>query len=90
MNKDPLKNEEKLEKAKEMVDEYYKKAMRAVEYYVLLCFILITFIPLLNFSWVQGFIRFIYLTGFPLLIILFVVSMFKDSLINFIAGIVSK
>ncbi len=90
MNKNDQQKEPQNDETKTMVEEYYKKVMRIVEYYVLLCFILITFIPLLNFSWVQGFIRFVYMTGFPLLILLFIVSLFKEPLLNFIGSIIKK
>jgi peptidoglycan/LPS O-acetylase OafA/YrhL len=76
---------EKLEKAEELksateltVEFYYKRIMRILEYYVLLCFILITFAPLLHFSWIPGFVKLVYFTGFPLLLIIFVISLFKD------------
>lgn len=64
--------------------------MRIAEYYVLACFVLITFIPLLNYSWVQGFTKFIYMTGFPLLLLLFLVSLVKDPLLNLISKFVNK
>ncbi len=84
------KSEKKTEEKREMVEEYYKKVMRIIEYYVLLCFILITFVPLLEFSWVQGFTSFIYMTGFPLLIMLFLISLVKDPLLNFITKLIKK
>jgi hypothetical protein len=74
----------------QMVELYYKKIMRILEYYVLCCFILITFVPLLNFSWVQAFTKFIYLTGFPLLIIIFIISLFKEAFQNLIVKIIEK
>ncbi len=80
----------KKEETRKMVETYYKKIMRIVEYYVLLSFILITFVPLLNFSWVQSFIYFIFFTGFPLLILLFVVSMVKEPVLSFFTKILEK
>lgn len=65
---------------KALVEKYYRKIMRFLEYYVLLCFILVTFVPLLNFKWVPVFIKLIYFTGFPLLIMIFMISIFKESL----------
>ena len=78
------------EENRQVVELYYKKIMRILEYYVLLCFILITFVPLLNFGWVQTFTKFIYLTGFPLLIIIFIISLFKEAFQNLIIKIVEK
>lgn len=65
-----------------MVDAYYKKITRIVEYYVIACFIIITVFPLLEYSWIPGFIKFVYFTGFPLLILLILISMVKDPLLN--------
>ena len=84
------KENEMQEIAESPAEQYYKKIMRIVEYYVLICFILITFVPLLNFTWVPGFVKFIYVTGFPLLILLFVVSLFKEPLINLISKYIKK
>lgn len=81
-----IKEEEK----QKMVENYYKKIMRILEYYVLVCFIMITIIPLLNFSWVQPFVKFVYLTGFPLLILIFIISLFKDPVIAFVLKIINK
>ncbi|GAB4363269.1 MAG: hypothetical protein Kow0042_00990 [Calditrichia bacterium] len=89
--KDKQKQVEKLkEESREMAEHYYKKAIRVVEYYVLICFILITFIPLLNYSWVPPFVKFIYLTGFPLLIMLFLVSLVKEPLLKLITNLIEK
>ncbi|MFN2128775.1 MAG: hypothetical protein ACK2TU_13030 [Anaerolineales bacterium] len=88
-NESSQKDAQKEEKEK-MVENYYKKIMRILEYYVLLCFILITFIPLLDFSWVQPFVKFVYLTGFPLLILIFAISLFKEPILAFILKFVEK
>ena len=88
---------EKLEKAEElktatemMVEFYYKRIMRILEYYVLLCFILVTFIPLLHFSWIPGFVKLVYFTGFPLLILIFIISLFKDPIQRLFVGMLKK
>lgn len=65
-----------------MVDAYYRRVTRVVEYYIFLCFIIITIFPLLEYSWIPLFIRFIYFTGFPLLILLLVVSIVKDAFLG--------
>ena len=65
-----------------MVETYYKKITRFVEYYIFLCFIIITIFPLLEYSWVPGFIKFIYFTGFPLLVILLIVTLTKDAFVD--------
>ncbi|RMF59045.1 MAG: hypothetical protein D6748_07320 [Calditrichaeota bacterium] len=67
-----------------MVEMYYKRIVRFVEYYIFFCFVLITVIPLLEYSWVQPFTRFIYFTGFPLLLLLLIVSLVRDPLIEFL------
>ncbi len=72
----------KKESDQSMVDAYYKKITRIVEYYVIGCFIVITILPLLEYSWIPGFIKFIYFTGFPLLILLILISLVKDPLLN--------
>lgn len=90
MVKEKVKNEQKKSEYQEMVERYYKKIMRILEYYVLICFILITFVPLLDFSWVQGFIKFVYLTGFPLLIIIFIISLLKDPIQILILKVIEK
>lgn len=66
-----------------MAEMYYKRIIRIVEYYIFICFIFITVIPLLEYSWVPGFVKFIYFTGFPLLLLLLVVSLIRDPLIEF-------
>lgn len=83
-------NQDQKDETKEMIEIYYKRIMRILEYYVLMCFILVTFIPLLNFSWVPVFVRLIYFTGFPLLIIIFIISIFKDPIQNMLAKILKK
>lgn len=71
-----------------VVDIYYKKITRIVEYYVIACFIVITIFPLFEFSWIPGFIKFIYFTGFPLLVLLILISMVKDPFLNFIKNFI--
>ena len=75
---------------KSVVDMYYKKITRIVEYYVITCFIVITIFPLFEYSWIPGFIKFIYFTGFPLLILLILISMVKDPLLNFVKRFAEK
>lgn len=65
-----------------MVELYYRRVTRIIEYYILLCFVLITTIPLLDYWWVPGFVKFIYFTGFPLLLLLLIVSLVKDALLE--------
>lgn len=65
-----------------MIDVYYKRITRFAEYYIFFCFIVITVVPLLDYGWVQSFIRFIYFTGFPLLILLLIVSLVKDAFLE--------
>ena len=81
---DPHSEERKL------VEIYYKKTMRILEYYVLGCFILITFIPLLNFSWIPVFVKMVYFTGFPLLLFIFIISIFKEPVQNLLTHMISK
>jgi hypothetical protein len=76
------KNDSKNEKS--AVDIYYKKISRFTEYYVITCFFIITIFPLFEYSWIPGFIKFIYFTGFPLLILLILVSMVKEPFLNFL------
>jgi len=78
------------EKETSVVDIYYKKTTRAVEYYVIMCFIVITIFPLFEFSWIPVFIKFIYFTGFPLLVLLILVSLVKDPVLNFLKRFVSS
>ena len=73
-------------KAVEKAELFYKKTMRVVEYYVLICFVLISFVPLLNYVWVPLTVKFIYLTGGPLLIILFIISFLKEPIINLLSA----
>ena len=90
MNKNSLKPDNAKDGSIKMVEIYYKKAMRIIEFYVLICFILITFVPLLNYSWVPGFTKFIYLTGFPLLILVFTVSLIKEPFLKLLSNIFEK
>lgn len=76
-----MKKETK-ERPASMVDVYYKRVTRIIEYYIFLCFIIITIFPLLEYSWIPLFIKFIYFTGFPLLLLLLVVSMVKDAFLG--------
>jgi hypothetical protein len=73
-----------------VVDIYYKKTTRVVEYYVIICFIVITIFPLFEFSWIPLFIKFIYFTGFPLLILLILIGLVKDPILNFFKRFVSS
>ncbi len=74
---------DKQERQTSMVEQYYKRITRIVEYYIFLCFLLITVIPLLEYSWVGPFVKFIYFTGFPLLLLLLIVSLVRDTLLDF-------
>lgn len=67
-----------------MVEAYYKRVVRIAEYYIFLCFILIAVILpfLLEFSWVDRYVKFIYFTAFPLLVILLIVSLFKEVVLD--------
>jgi hypothetical protein len=71
---------EKNEGPKSMVEMYYKRIVRVAEYYIFLCFILIAVILpfLLDYQWIDGYVKFIYFTAFPLLVILLIVSLFKE------------
>lgn len=70
------------ERQSSMVDVYFKRVTRIVEIYIFVCFILVTFIPLLDYQWVPGFTRFIYFTGFPLFLLLLLVSLVKEPFIE--------
>lgn len=61
---------------------YYRRFVRFVEYYIFLCFLIITVFPLLDYSWIPGFIKFTYFTGFPLLILVVLVSFVKEPLLD--------
>ena len=63
----------------------YTRITRISEAYIFLCFILIAVIPLLEYSWVPGFVKFIYFTGFPLLIILLLASLVRESIIKLLS-----
>ena len=78
------KQEEEKRKKESVVYQYYRKISRIVEYYILFCFIVIMILPLFNYSWVPPVVRIIYFTGFPLLLIMLIVSLFKDSLLHFL------
>ncbi len=90
MNKAVIKPETQNDELKKMVEKYYKKIMRILEYYVLLCFILVTFVPLLDFKWIPYFVKLIYFTGFPLLIMIFIISIFKEPLQGLILKFLEK
>ena len=78
MNRTPSKNGER------NVRELYRRIMRFFEYYILFCFVMIMILPLFDYSWVPPVTRFFYFTGFPLLLFLLIVSLFKDSLLDFL------
>ena len=82
--------DEEKDETRVMVETYYKKTMRLLEYYVLACFILVTFVPLLNFGWIQGFVRLIYFTGFPLLLLIFIIGLFKNPIQDLLSKIIRK
>jgi len=73
-----------------MAEIYYRKVTRVIEMYVIFCFVLITFVPLLNFGWVSPFTKFIYYTGFPLLILLILASLVKDSIVKLIERFITE
>lgn len=78
-----MKNEPEIqERSPSMIEMYYQRITRIAEYYIFLCFIIITIVPLFEYSWVPPFIRFIYFTGFPLLVLLLLVSIVKDALLD--------
>ncbi len=60
----------------------YTRVTRISELYIFLCFVLIAFVPLLEYDWVPGATKFIYFTGFPLLIILLLASLVRESIIK--------
>lgn len=84
------KTKEKNESDKTMGELFYKKVIRIAEYYVILCFIIIVNVPLLQYAWVGPFMKFIYFTGFPLLILLILISLVKDPLIEFLNKFLEK
>ena len=65
------------------VRNYYQLIVRIIESYIFLCFILITVIPLFEYTWVPIFIRVVYLTGFPLLLLVLLISFIKEPLLNY-------
>jgi len=84
--KDKNKEEQKdqlLEKERK-VDSYYRRLTRIIEYYVITCFFIIVVVPLFHYDWINPFMKFIYFTGFPLLILLILVGLFKDALLDYI------
>ena len=66
------------------VRETYSKMMRLLEYYILICFVMIMILPLFDYPWVAPITRFFYFTGFPLLLMLLIISLFKDGLLNYL------
>jgi ABC-type protease/lipase transport system fused ATPase/permease subunit len=62
----------------------YNKFVRFSEIYIFLCFLIITVVPLFDYQWVPGFIRLIYLTGFPLLLIIVLLGFVKEPLIKYL------
>ena len=85
-----MESKDMSEEEMSVVDLYYKKATRAIEYYVIICFIVITIFPLFEFSWIPAFIKFIYFTGFPLLVLLILISLVKEPFLNLIKRFVSS
>ncbi len=73
-------------KEESIVHHYYHKISRILEYYILFCFVMIMILPLFDYGWVAPVVRFIYFTGFPLLLLLLVVSLFKEPLLNVLAN----
>lgn len=65
-----------------MLDKTYTKITRIMEAYIILCFLLVTVVPLFEYDWVAPFIRFIYFTGFPMLLILIFASLVKDNILD--------
>lgn len=90
MKKSDVKTSDASSEERKLVETYYKKTMRILEYYVLGCFILITFVPLLNFNWIPVFVKLVYFTGFPLLLIIFIISLFKEPVQNILTNLISK
>jgi hypothetical protein len=90
MNKENTGQTEEKSQTQKTVETHYKKVMRVLEYYVLACFILVTFVPLLNFGWTQGFVKFIYFTGFPLLILIFIIGLFKNPIQDLFTRLLEK
>jgi ABC-type protease/lipase transport system fused ATPase/permease subunit len=62
----------------------YNKFVRFSEIYIFLCFLIITVVPLFDYQWVPGFIRLIYITGFPLLLIIVLLGFVKEPLIKYL------
>jgi hypothetical protein len=85
-----MESKNEVESETSVVDIYYKKATRFVEYYVILCFIIITIFPLFEFSWIPLFIKFIYFTGFPLLVLLILIGLVKDPFLDLIKRFISS
>ncbi len=75
-------NIDKTDENESTVDKTYNKITRVMEGYIILCFVLVTIIPLLEYAWVPPFVRFIYFTGFPMLLILILVSLVKDNILD--------
>jgi hypothetical protein len=75
---------EKDEGQQSMVEMYYRRIVRIAEYYIFLCFILIAIILpfLLDYKWIDGYVKFVYYTAFPLLVILLIVSLFKEVVLD--------
>lgn len=62
---------------------FYRRFVRFSEYYIFLCFVIIIVVPLFEYAWVPGFIRTIYLTGFPLLLVIVLASFIKEPMLKF-------
>ncbi|RMG62786.1 MAG: hypothetical protein D6715_11955 [Calditrichaeota bacterium] len=65
-----------------MAEQLYRKISRIVETYIIISFVLITIVPLLNYSWVPAFVKVVYFTSFPLLILLLIASLAKDLILR--------
>ncbi|HQU73846.1 MAG TPA: hypothetical protein PKV71_18070 [Calditrichia bacterium] len=69
---------------KSPAEERFSRIARIIEIYIFLCFLLIIIIPVMEGDWVQPVVRFLYFTGFPLLLLLIIASMSKDGILNLI------
>ncbi len=79
-----MKNELHSQEEISKMELYYRRFVRFVEYYIFLCFLIITVFPLLDYSWIPGFIKFTYFTGFPLLLLVVLISFVKEPLLEFL------
>lgn len=67
---------------------FYKRFMRFSEIYIFACFLLIITVPLLEYAWVPGFTRAVYLTAFPLFAIVLIISAFRDPFISLLGTVI--